>query len=46
MFNNLGLGDVVEHTEHLLVAPKCLQNKVISLIEAEIDKAKTVMRHI
>ena len=40
MFNNLGLGDVVEHTEHLLVAPKCLQNKVISLIEAEIDKAK------
>ena len=40
VFNNLGLGDVVEHTEHLLVAPKCLQNKVISLIEAEIDKAK------
>ena len=40
MFNNLGLGDVVEHTEHLLVAPKCLQNKIISLIEAEIDKAK------
>lgn len=40
VFNNLGLGDVVEHTEHLLVAPKCLQNKVISLIEGEIDKAK------
>jgi len=40
VFNNLGLGDVVEHTEHLLVAPKCLQNKVISLIDAEIDKAK------
>lgn len=40
VFNNLGLGDVVEHTEHLLVAPKCLQNKVISLIEAEIDKVK------
>ena len=40
VFNNLGLGDVVEHTEHLLVAPKCLQNKIISLIEAEIDKAK------
>ena len=29
VFNNLGLGDVVEHTEHLLVAPKCLQNKVL-----------------
>lgn len=40
VFNNLGLGDVVEHTDHLLVAPKCLQNKVIALIEDEINKAK------
>ncbi len=40
VFNNLGLGDVVEHTEHLLVAPKCLQNKILNLIDDEIDKAK------
>ena len=40
MFNNLGLGDVVEHTEHLLVAPKCLQNKVLELIDDEIKKAQ------
>lgn len=40
VFNNLGLGDVVEHTEHLLVAPKCLQNKVLELIDDEINKAQ------
>lgn len=40
VFNSLGLGDVVEHTEHLLVAPKCLQNKVLELIDDEIKKAQ------
>ena len=40
VFNNLGLGDVVEHTEHLLVVPKCLQNKVLELIDDEIKKAQ------
>ena len=40
VFNNLGLGDVVEHTEHLMVAPKCLQNKVLGLIDDEIKKAQ------
>lgn len=40
VFNNLGLGDVVEHTKHLLVAPKCLQNKVLELIDDEIKKAQ------
>ena len=40
VFINLGLGDVVEHTEHLLVAPKCLQNKVLELIDDEIKKAQ------
>lgn len=40
VFNNLGLGDVVEHTEYLLVAPKCLQNKVLELIDDEIKKAQ------
>lgn len=40
VFNNLGLGDVVEHTEHLMVAPKCLQNKVLELIDDEVKKAQ------
>ena len=40
VFNNLGLGDVVENTEHLLVAPKCLQNKILSLIDEQIAIAK------
>lgn len=40
VFNNLGLGDVVEHTEYLLVAPKCLQNKVLELIDDEIKMAQ------
>ena len=33
------LGETVEQTEHLLVAPKCLQNKVIAMIDAEEQKA-------
>ena len=40
VFNNLGLGDVVDNTEHLLVAPKCLQNKILSLIDEQIAIAK------
>lgn len=46
MFNNLGLGDVVEHTEHLLVAPKCLQNKVLELIDDEIKRLRMVKKLI
>ena len=34
------LGSVVEDMEHLLVAPKCLQNKVLAMIENEIQIAK------
>lgn len=29
VFQALSKGEVVEHTRHLLVAPKCLQNKVL-----------------
>lgn len=40
IFSALSLGEVVEKTEHLLVAPKCLQNKILDLIEEQIE-AKT-----
>ena len=40
VFSALSLGEVVEETNHLLVAPKCLQNKVIDLIKEQIDLAK------
>ena len=41
VFHHLCLAQTVEHTNHLLVAPKCLQNKLIEKIEAQIEKAKT-----
>ena len=40
VLNELAMGQVVEHTEHLLVAPKCLQNKILAMIDEEIEKAK------
>lgn len=40
VFNALSLGHLVENTEHLLVAPLCLQNKVIRMIDDEIEQAK------
>lgn len=40
VFNELAMGQVVDRTEHLLVAPKCLQNKIISMIDDEISFAK------
>ena len=39
VFQALSLGEVLESTECLLVAPKCLQNKVIDKIEREIQIA-------
>ena len=41
VFSALSFGEVVEETNHLMVAPKCLQNKVIALIDDEIEKART-----
>ena len=40
VFQALSLGEVLTSTEHLLVAPKCLQNKIIDKIEREIQIAK------
>lgn len=38
VFQALAKGEVVEDMEHLLVAPKCLQSKVIEKIEEQIQK--------
>lgn len=40
VFNALSIGRLVENTQHLLVAPLCLQNKIISLIDNEIAAAE------
>ncbi|MGN0406130.1 MAG: polyphosphate kinase 1 [Bariatricus sp.] len=40
VFTALQKGEVVEQTNELLVAPKCLQNKVVDMIDAEIEKVK------
>ncbi|MBO5474718.1 MAG: polyphosphate kinase 1 [Lachnospiraceae bacterium] len=40
VFRAVLLGTVVEESEHLLVAPKCLQNKVLDMITREIACAK------
>lgn len=40
IFNALALGEVVEHTDYLLAAPKCLQNRVLEMIDQEIKAAE------
>ena len=40
VFQALSMGETVEETDHLLVAPHCLQNKVIHMIDREIEHAK------
>lgn len=39
-FTKVSMDQVMEETNHLLVAPKCLQNKVIDMIDEEIEHAK------
>lgn len=39
VFNALMFGETIEEIEHLLVAPKTMQNKIIELINDEINKA-------
>lgn len=39
-FNKICMAQVMEQTNHLLVAPKCLQNKVIQMIDDEINHVK------
>mgnify|MGYP002767086218 FL=1 len=40
VFQALAMGEAVEDMDHLLVAPKCLQNKVLAMIDTEIEHAK------
>ncbi|MBR5224995.1 MAG: polyphosphate kinase 1 [Clostridia bacterium] len=40
VFDALAKGETVTQTEHLLVAPNCLQSKIIDMIDEEIDRAR------
>ena len=40
VFQALAMGEVVEETETLLIAPKCLQNQVLDMIDEEIAHAR------
>ena len=40
VFQALSMEETVDNVQHLLVAPRCLQNKVLSMIEEEIACAK------
>lgn len=40
VFHALSIGNLVEDTKHLLVAPKSLQNKILDMIDDEISVAK------
>lgn len=41
VFNALCMGNCIEQTKHLLVAPNCLQNRIIELLDLEINIAKS-----
>lgn len=41
VFHALCLAQLVEKSENLLVAPKCLQSRVLEMIDEEIEKVKT-----
>lgn len=40
VFQALSMEETVDNVQHLLVAPRCLQNKVLSMIDEEIAFAK------
>ena len=40
VFNCLSMGEVVEESRRLMVAPACLRNQVVALIDGEIAQAK------
>lgn len=40
IFQALSMGETVEKMEHLLVAPHCLQNRVLDMIDEEIEHAR------
>lgn len=41
VFNSLSIGNLVDSSKHLLVAPNCLQNRVLDMIDNEIQIAKS-----
>lgn len=41
VFNALSMGEVVEESRHLMVAPACLRSHVLALIDGEIAQALT-----
>ena len=40
VFRTLSMGETVQQTQHLLVAPHCLQDKVLAMIDGEIARAR------
>ena len=39
VFQALAMGETIKHVDHLLVVPKCLQNKILDMIDEEIVHA-------
>ena len=40
VFTALSLGEAVEDSKHLMVAPNCLRDKITALVEQEIEEAR------
>ena len=40
VFNALSMGEVVEDSQHLMVAPACLRTRIAALIDREIEQAR------
>ena len=40
VFQALAMGETVDHVNRLMVAPKCLQNKVLAMLDEEIAHAR------
>ncbi|MBR5288786.1 MAG: polyphosphate kinase 1 [Clostridia bacterium] len=40
VFAALSKGETIQQTEHLLVAPNCLQSRIIAMIDEEIERAR------
>ncbi len=43
VFTALSCGETMEECDHLMVAPHCLQNKVLELIGRETPRGKTAI---
>ena len=40
VFNCLSMGEIIEDTKHLLVAPACLRSRILEMIDGQIDEAR------